>query len=58
MRTVKELERRLALVEKISTRPFPDGTNRKRSLLNIDSHDLMIEGIKEAEDGFGLLPTL
>jgi len=53
-----ELERRLALIEKTSTRPDSDGTKRKRSLLNIDSHDLMIEGIKEAEDGFGLLPAL
>jgi len=58
VRTVKELERRLAPVEKTSTRPYPDGTNRKRSLLNIDSQDLMLEAIKEAEDGNGLILRL
>ena len=58
VRTVKELERRLALIEKISTRPDPDGTNRKRSLLNLDSHDLMLEGIRETEDWDGLILRL
>jgi len=47
-----------ALVEKISTRPDPDGTNRKRSLLNLDSHDLRLEAIRETEDWDGLILRL